>query len=111
MDTYYIVFNVIPTKEGKQLSNIDGALAHVFIVDTSSENALELAKDYLSVYNWEIVSIDQKPVVITVEQATRSEVGLKCFQRAQRDKAYGFFVGWTKDGKLGDPVEIVKLRP
>jgi len=111
MNTYYLVYQVEPSSENVQASEIARARAHVWALDTSPEEAIALAKEYLSVYNWKILSLDEGPIETTAEHFAHSEIGSKCFRRAQQDRVYGTFVAAREDGKPEDPVILIRLKP
>lgn len=111
MNTYYMRFRVVPTPENKEFSTVDGAFASLWAVDSSPEEALDVAKLYVSTYNWRIVCEEQAPIQTTAEHFAHSEIASKCFQRAQRDRVYAFFTGWPKGEEPSDEQRIVLLKP
>lgn len=106
-----MVYQVEPLPDNLQASEISKARAHVWAVDTSPEEAKALAKEYLSVYNWKILSLDEGPIETKPEHFAHSEIGSKCFRRAQRDRVYGTFVASREGGKPEDPIVLIRLKP
>ena len=52
MNTYYMVFNVSPTKENKHCEMVKGALAHCWVLDSNPVNAYMKARFHVSRYDW-----------------------------------------------------------
>ena len=99
MKTYFMIFHVRPTSLNIAASGNGNSLAHLWVVDKSSENALATAKLYLSIYNWDVIELEKAPTETTVDHFSHSRIGLQCFQRAQNDMLAVFFLPLPGNGK------------
>ena len=97
MDTtmFFVIFNTFPnTVQAAEV--VSGALAHVWVLDSSPDNALKRAQEYVERHGFQIKSV-QEPLMATTEESFVGEkLAIKSYRRAQKDGIYAFFVGYEK---------------
>lgn len=98
MKTWFLTFRVVPSKDNEDHYFIGGALAHFWIVDYSSKNALSRAQDYLADHKWTVINLEQPPVERVAEHFSQKDVGIKQFFEAQKTGFSSAFFAWEKEG-------------
>lgn len=108
MNTYFLMFRVVPTEKNKYFSRLKGAFAHFWVLEKSPESAQPRAEHHLGQHDWEIETLEQSPVETIPEQFVRTEE-LSAYRKAQR---YGIALvlrAWPRQPGPEDLIEIHQL--
>jgi len=98
MDTFYLTLRVIPTAANPRANDIEGALALCWILDDDPRAALAKASCKVRQYGWDIVEVEDCPVVTTRDNFIERDLGLEQYDRAQEQGMAMAFIAWSKDG-------------
>lgn len=96
MNTYFLMFQVVPAQDNALNHHVQGALAHFWVLDKSGRNAQSRAEHYLAEHGWEIEKLEQSPVVTTPEQFAQRDIGLENYKKAQRFGIAAVFSAWEE---------------
>src|ERR1041385_4430256 len=99
MNTFYVVFRVVPTSHNQHVSEIEGAFACCWVCDDDPVSATNLGSFKVRQLHWKILSIEEPPVLITEEDYKEKEMALERFKHAQAHRVAIAFAAWSKDGK------------
>jgi hypothetical protein len=99
MKIYFLSLKVVPTKDNEYYKAIEGASALFWILESSPKNAFSIASFYISKYEWKLKKIETPPVETERDYFIERDLGLQCFDEAQKDGFAMVFMGWSKDGK------------
>lgn len=89
---FYTQLRVLP--DSGYHPEVVGALAHVWVVASTPDDAVGRAMKYIKKDHWTLQSVETAAIAIEREQFQDKVLGVKCFDRASRDGIYGTFVGW-----------------
>ncbi|MFH1350114.1 MAG: hypothetical protein ABII26_04175 [Pseudomonadota bacterium] len=103
MNTYFLMFKVKPVANNEFYGQIGGALAHLWVVDTSPKRAHLRAEHYLSGYYWEVESLEQRAIETTEAQFAQEDIGLANYKKAQKYGIALFLSGWP-DNEESQPL-------
>lgn len=97
MMIYYTKLKGVPTRQNAHYESIEGAIIHFYSQAINSDSALSIANYQILRLDWNIVSIDQAPVMINKEPI-ESEDLMKHIEECRKYGYSMFFVGWPKKG-------------
>lgn len=98
MNTYFVAVQVSPMPDNPLLEKIEEARVYFWIVDSSPENAMVRAREYLLKYLWKEEALEKGPVVVTAADFATHEEGLKGWWRAKQKGFAAQFIGKPKAG-------------
>ena len=98
MTTYFIAVQVKPLPENPLIEKVEEARVYFWIVDNSTDKAMERASEYLSKYRWKLNSVDIVPKEVTAADFADQEDGLMGFWKAKQKGFAAQFVAKPKPG-------------
>ena len=99
MNTYFLTFRVVPTKENYEHEMVETALAFCWVIEDRPVDALSVASFHFSKCDWIIKEIERYPIETFREDFVEKDVGLQCYDKAQEDGIAILFVAKSRDGK------------
>jgi hypothetical protein len=99
MDTFYLVFRVVPIPENPSAKEVEGAFASCWVLADDPAAALILASFKVRQQEWEIVSVEEAPIKVTKTDYFDTEHDLERYKTAQTQGMSLVFAAWAKDGK------------
>lgn len=99
MKTYFLTFQVIPTKTNEHYDIVKGALASCWVLGNDPQSALAEAEFFVSKDDWEIEGIESFPIETTQDHFQERDIGLQQYMKAQENGIAIAYAAWSKDGK------------
>lgn len=109
--TYFVMFETSPEPGSAIDSRIDGALAHVWVLESDPTSAMIKASYKVRQAGWKIDKVETQPVAVDRDDFKNKDLGLKSFDECQQDGLSLVFVGYTDAEELHtdepQPVPVV----
>ncbi len=99
MKTYFLTFQVIPTKTNEHYDTVKGALASCWVLGNDPQSALAKAEFLVSKGDWEIKGVENFPIEVTQDHFQEKDIGLQQYMKAQENEIAIFCAAYSKDGK------------
>ncbi|CAK8710971.1 MAG: hypothetical protein D3920_01700 [Candidatus Electrothrix sp. AW2] len=107
MKTYFLQFKVVPTLDNEQYELVEGALASCWVLDNTPQAAHTKANFRISMFDWEINTLEMEPVEVEEGDFVERDIGLEQFKRAQVDGMAIVYTAWARDKKtLMGPISL-----
>ncbi len=107
MATFYFTLRVTPTSSNRHADEVEGALASCWVCDDDPQIALTRGCLIIEQYDWDIIDVEDPPVVTTEENFIGKDIGLENYKIAQEYGISMVFGGWAKDRKSSyGPVKL-----
>lgn len=99
METFYLVFRVVPNPENPSVEQVEGAFASCWVRAEDRAAAINLASFKVRQQQWEIAGVEEAPIIVTEKDYSDKDLGLQRYEAAQVRGISIFFSAWSKDGK------------
>lgn len=103
-DIYYIAFDVIPTEQNQEYSNIESAVVSCWIKSTDTTSSYIQATFFIEKADWIIKKNTQKPIIVVEDNFADREIGLENFHIAQQEKMSFLYI--AKSESVTTPTKI-----
>jgi hypothetical protein len=101
---YYVQYEARPLPENEDFSTVGGAYVNCYVVAKSGENASELAHKYLVEKFWEVVALEEGPVVRLREHYLDDPEMLECIDEALASGEFYVYHLWPIEPQDGDAI-------
>ncbi len=99
MNTFYPTLRVVPTPANARANEIEEGLASCWICDDDPIAALAKASFKVKQYDWDIIEVEDYPVLVARDNFIGRDLGLKQYDHAQEHGMALAFITWAKDGQ------------
>ncbi len=111
MRPFFFVIRAEPTEAAVSAQDIAGAIVHIWVMDSSLEQAEARARSYILDYAWIALKTDYAFEINDKQIASLGAEERTLYQKALRHGIAADFLGYPKKARSDGMIEIRSLKP
>lgn len=96
MTIYYVMFEGVPKDMNPEKDEVQGAYIDIWVKADTSEEAIQKAKEYVDLEEWEVTNVEENRIVIREDYKDDPEV-LECYDESCEKGISAIFYTWDQE--------------
>ena len=96
MAIYYVMIEGVPKETNPEFGDTKGAYIDIWVKTDSLEDAVQKAKEYVDLEEWDVISVEESALV-TRENYIDDPETLECYDEACENGMSACFFTWDSD--------------